>query len=230
MTTESIWTYIQRHYWKYRERIEPIRLILIHTTRGPISMNLQYIATKNWFISRDNRSKDGTWASMASKIIGATGILCEVMPDNRFPTWSAGHMDPIAISYELAQPDNDTPLTEACLNRAALEVARDCLKYNIPARVLPYVSEDNHEQPGIARHDRSANGNHWGKSDPGDLFDDRAFEIRVQHHMEEIQLNNKDKWELEMRRIAAKIQDLTADLKFQEVFDLLSEFGMKASK
>lgn len=232
--TESIWNLIRNHTWKYKERTEPIRLIIIHTTRGPVSMNLQYPATKNWFISRDNRSADGTWASVASKIVGADGTLCEVMPDDYYPTWSAGHMDPIAISYELAQPDNNTPLTEACLDRAAREIARDCFKYDIPAWMLPYVSADNHEAPGIARHDRSANGDYWGKSDPGDLFGQDLFEDQVYDYLEnmkeDVRMNAEEECELALRRVAATVQVLLADLKFQEIVDLFARLGIKPSQ
>ena len=146
-------------------------------------MALQYQATKNWQVSPNNRSPDGAWASMSSRIISDVGQHCVTMPDEFYPTWSAGHMDPIAVSLELAQPANDVPFTAACLERAAVETAKLCLRYGIPPIVLPFVSGDNHEAPGIARHDRSANGRKWGKSDPGQLFDDRAFEERVRYQM-----------------------------------------------
>lgn len=185
---ETIWPQVEPHTWKYAPRWHTPRLILIHATRGNNTMELQYQATKNWQISPNNRvvEADGSaWASMSDRIISHEGQLCRTLPEDRHPTWSAGHMDPWAISYELAQPPESwgLPFTEACLDRAAREVAQDCVRYGIPAVVLPYVSGDNHEAPGIARHDRSANGTTWGKSDPGRFFDDRGFERRVRAYI-----------------------------------------------
>lgn len=182
---ETIWPQVRQHPWKYAQRTDPIRLIIIHSTRGANTMEKQYIATKNWQISPNNKVIDG-WGSMSSRIISHEGQLCISLPDDVYPTWSAGHMDPIGISYELAQPSDDIPFTEACLERAAIEVAKDCIRFNIPPVILPFVSVDNHEAPGIARHDRSANGVKWGKTDPGRLFDDRAFEARVRSNMPKI--------------------------------------------
>ena len=185
---ETIWTQVQAHLWKWERRSQPIRLILIHSTRGNNTMELQYQATKNWQMSPTNigeRDMQGNplWGSMSSRIVSHEGQHCVTVPDDYYPTYSAGHMDPIAISFELAQPNNQTPYTEACLERATIETAKLCLKHHIPPVVLPYVSGDNHEAPGIARHDQSANGRKWGKTDPGQLFDDRAFEERVKYHM-----------------------------------------------
>ena len=50
-------------------------------------------------------------------------------------------------------------------------------------RVLAFLSADNREAPGYVRHDRSANGSYYGKSDPGRLFPDREFEARVRELM-----------------------------------------------
>jgi hypothetical protein len=152
-------------------------------------MEKQYIATKNWQISPNNKvveQNGSVWGSMSSRVISHEGQLCISLPDYVYPTWSAGHMDPIGISYELAQPNNDTPFTDACLERAAIEVAKDCVRFNIPPIILPFVSGNNHEAPGIARHDRSANGIKWGKTDPGSMFDDLAFQQRVVLYMTKI--------------------------------------------
>ena len=220
---ETIWPQVKAHPWKYAARTQPVRLILLHSTRGDNTMELQYQATKNWQISPNNKAPDGTWASMSSRIISHLGQLCVTLPDGYYPTWSAGHMDPIAISYELGQRSNDMPFTEACLERAALEVAKDCVRFNIPAAMLPFVSGDNHEAPGICRHDHSANGVKWGKSDPGKMFDDLAFEARVKKHMGGLLMTEAEKQELAFRRAAAGLAKVLADLKFQDVAN-----GMKA--
>jgi len=185
---ESIFDRLRQHTWKWAPRWHTPRLIIIHSTRSgiPGHMAQEYGSTLNWQMSPSNRvvEADGSvWGSMSDRVIGHDGRLCRSLPDDCHPTWSAGHMDPWAISYELAQPTNDTPFTEATLDRAAREIAKDCGRYNIPPVVLPYVSGDNHEAPGIARHDHSANGRTWGKSDPGVLFDDQAFERRVRAYM-----------------------------------------------
>ena len=136
-------------------------------------------------------------------------------------------MDPLAISYELAQPDDDTPFTAACLERAALEVAKDCSRFGIPPVVLAYVSGDNHEAPGIARHDRSANGDKWGKTDPGRLFDDRAFEARVRHHMRGLVMDKKKEIELGLRRAADDLQGKLGKLQLQVTFEKLYWMGFR---
>lgn len=182
---ESIWPRVQAHSWKHRPRTDSVRLVLLHATRGAAPLEQQYQATKNWMASPANRLGSGaeTWGAVSSRIIGHDGRLCLVVPDERYPVYSAGHMDPLAVSLELAQPDDDTPFAAATLERAALEAARLCRRHGIPPRVLPWVSADNRQAPGIARHDRSDNGRHWGKSDPGRLFDDRWFEQRVRYYM-----------------------------------------------
>lgn len=214
---ESIWPQVQRHPWKYRHRSAPVRLVLIHASRGPAALELQYEATKNWQLSRDNRfESDGeTWAAISSRIIGHDGRHCLVVPDGCYPAYSAGHMDPVAISFELAQPTDATPFAHPTLERAALETARLCRRYAIPPVVLDWVSGDNHEAPGIARHDRSDNGRRWGKTDPGRWFDDRWFEGRVRYYMQiEEDLANC--------RLAAGLRELAAALRDSVIADLLA--------
>lgn len=186
----NIWPAVKSHTWKYRKRDANPKLIEMHAIRGDTTMELQDDSCRNWFKSANNRVRvegGADWASMASRIIGAGGSHTIVMPDDYYPTWSAGHMDPIGISFELAQPPGHPPFTEACLDRAALEVAKCCLQYDIPPVVLPWVSGDNREAPGICRHDNSANGRKWGKDDPGWRFDDGGFEARVKAKILELQ-------------------------------------------
>lgn len=214
---ETIWPQVQLHPWKFRRRIEAVRLVLIHASRGPAALELQYEATKNWQLSPANRFESGgeTWAAISSRIIGHDGRHCLVIPDDWFPAYSAGHMDPLAVSFELAQPDDATAFAAATLERAALETARLCRRYAIPPRVLDWVSADNHEAPGIARHDRSDNGRRWGKSDPGRWFEDRWFEGRVRYYM-----NIED--DLANCRLAAGLRELAAGLRDSVIADLLA--------
>jgi len=224
---EDIWPQVRGHLWKYRRRTQPVRLVIIHSTRsGRPDIGLEYQRTKNWFLSHNNRvADDPPWGSMASFIVGHDGRLCRVIPEDHYPTWSAGHMDPIAISFELAQPTNDAPYTEATLARAALEVARVCRTYRVPAVVLPWVSADNRQAPGIARHDRSDNGWCWGKTDPGRLFDDRSFERRVQRIMDlerELEETRRHVDELGHFRYVHELYHASAALRDSVINELLA--------
>lgn len=191
MRTDSIWKEVMLHGWKYRRRTRPISVILIHSTRGgdaSYTSGQEYRATINWFISPNNRQGGPdvgeTWAAMASRIIGDQGAMCEVVPDDIYPAYSAGHADPIAKSYEFAQPTYNSRYDKADLERGAMEVAVDCKQYGIQPRLIPFLSGDNHEGPGIAFHDWSANGRKYGKSDPGPMFPRDWFVERVAQLME----------------------------------------------
>jgi len=180
--SDNIWAQVQRHSWKYRRRTRPISIVLIHATRSsqPYTSAKEYSATVNWFVSPNNIiRKDETYGSMASRIIGNFGGHCIVMPDDVYPAYSAGHIDPMAISFEICQPTNATPFHPSDIDRAVVEVAAVCKQYGIPPRHIRYLSGDNHEGPGIAFHDASANGTTYGKSDPGVLFDRDGFCGRV---------------------------------------------------
>lgn len=195
MTTETIWPAVQRHAWKYTQRpdprVHPISILLVHATRSGIrgrTSAQDYSATKNWFMSAGNRFESdggGVYAGMTNKIIGDGGKLCVAVPEQFTPTYSAGHIDPIAISYEVAQATNDTPFDPLDLERLETELANDAKRYGIPARHIEFLSGDNRERPGIAYHDGSANGRAWGKSDPGPMFGSRIeFAARVRAAME----------------------------------------------
>ncbi len=187
---DNLWSQIQPHAWKYRQRTAAPRLIEIHATRSGIQGRTaaqEYGSTKAWFLSPTNYVDDwpgvtDDWASMASAIVGG-GKLCLVLPEDVYPHWSLGHADHLAFSLEIGQATNTTPFLDEDLDLAAAYCADLSERYNIPVRVLPYLSGDNHEAPGYVRHDRSANGTTWGKSDPGTLFDDHAFEEMVEVHM-----------------------------------------------
>ncbi len=187
---DNLWSQVKPHAWKYRRRTVTPRLIEIHATRSGIpgrTAAQEYTSTKNWFLSATNYVDDwpgvtDDWASMASAIVGG-GKLCMVLPEDVYPHYSLGHADYEAFSLEIAQATNTTPFLDEDLDLAAAYCADISERYNIPVRVLPYLSGDNHEAPGYVRHDRSANGTIWGKTDPGDQFDDRDFEERVEVHM-----------------------------------------------
>lgn len=180
MITDNIWDQVRQHDWKWTPRTQTISVELIHTTRGGSADNFsEYAGGMNWFISPNNRRQDAPgqrdYAGIASRLVGAGGKMCVVMPDEMVPTFSAGHIDPIGVSWELAQPRIDSPFDPADLDRLVLEVGANCRQHSVPVRMIPFLSGDNHEAPGIAFHDASANGIKWGKSDPGPLFDRAGF-------------------------------------------------------
>lgn len=186
----SIWDRVQRHPWKYRKREYKPRMILLHATRGAQRYNSvqEFEAMLNWQISPDNiiRGDGETYASMANVCIGGGGLLMEIVPDGFYPAYSAGHMDPIAKSYEICQSNDGMPYDLRDIDRLVEEVAEDCVQFGIPPRELIFVSGDNREAPGIARHDRSANGKKYGKSDPGSMFPSLTFYERVARRVEQL--------------------------------------------
>lgn len=189
---DNIWPNVQRDTWKYRRRTQPIILVELHATRSGIPGRTpldEYHATMNWSLSPNNINPRGedTWASMESFICGG-GEVCRVLDDAVWPHYSLGHADPVAYSIEIGQNLASTPFDPDDIEHAARICAWASDRHNIAPRVLPYLSADNHEAyvpdaggriGGFVRHDRSANGGYYGKSDPGPLFDDRAFEALV---------------------------------------------------
>lgn len=184
----------QPHLWKPRTR--PVRLIFLHATRGgSATQAIEYTATKNWFQSPNNNA-GGTWGGCASRIIGPLGEHCIVMDDDKYPTYSGCYgaigppqeycVDEYAISYELAQQNNQIRFTEAQYVRLAQEVAADCRKHGIPPVMVDVRSGQFYPVPtGITRHDRTANGVKLGKSDPGTMFDEAKFLGLLKAELEE---------------------------------------------
>lgn len=187
MISESVWDAVRQHPWKYTLRTAPIRLAFIHTTRGNSRDTFsEYEGGKNWAKSANNIVQvpgERAYASMWSRLVGGGGKLCIVVDDLYVPTFSAGHADPWAISWELCQPRYDTPIHPQDYITLVQDVARVCAQRDIPARAIPFLSGDNREKPGIAFHDASANGVKWGKSDPGPQLDKLRFANDVNDEM-----------------------------------------------
>ena len=185
---DDIWPQLKAsgHTWKFKPRYDgKILLIELHSTRGGVPGHTaaqEYESTKNWFLSPNNVQDGGRWGACSSVIIGG-GRICQVMPDEYWPSFCLGHADPVGLAIEIGQTFNETPFDLRDLELAAQYCAEKSRQYGIPVRVLPFLSADNHEAPGYVRHDRSANGGYYGKSDPGKLFDDRKFEARVREIM-----------------------------------------------
>lgn len=202
------------------ERQWPIRIITIHATRGPTTMELQYTATKNWLQSPSNNQ--GGWGASTNRIISHLGQQCIAVPDNRACTYGAGFggsgswaVDWYAINFELAQPDDDTPFTKECLERTAREVAKLCQQYDISPVWLDSVSQSGPVPTGITGHDRTDNGRKLGKSDPGKLFPVDIFMERVREIMSGASGNGGGDYatRAEMDTLKAEIDALKADLE-----------------
>lgn len=188
--TESIWNDVKPHSWKYEPRHTKIVGALVHATRSTIPNNptqREYEACKNWFKSPNNRTVDSQGrvsAGMTHAVIGGGGKFCVVLPDEMYPTWSAGHMDTGGFwSVEIAQATNDTPFDPLDIERAQHEIAKKAKLHGFPAKHIPFMDGDNKQAPGIAYHDASRNGVILGKSDPGKMppFDNRlAFVAGIQ--------------------------------------------------
>jgi hypothetical protein len=169
--------------WLWRPRTKPIKIIEIHATRGDCPPELQKGAALNNVQSPKNKQGDPPWGGSFSYVIGADGSMGVVLNDNQMPTYSAGYggpgstyaIDEYGISYELAQSAKKEPFTDACLRRAAKEIAAKCKKHGIPAvfRTIPLQVGD--PPPGLVRHDRCQNGIVLGKDDPGVQFNEARF-------------------------------------------------------
>ncbi|MDP9192315.1 MAG: hypothetical protein M3P06_11510 [Acidobacteriota bacterium] len=192
--TESIWNDVKAHTWKYEPRHTPIVGALVHATRSTIPNNptqREYEACKNWFKSPNNRTVDSQGrvsAGMTHAVVGGGGKFCVVLPDEMYPTWSAGHMDTGGFwSVEIAQATNDTPFDPLDIERAQHEIAKKAKLHVFPVKHIPFMDGDNKQAPGIAYHDASRNGVILGKSDPGKMppFNNRlAFVAGIQQLLE----------------------------------------------
>jgi hypothetical protein len=181
--------------WLAVPRTHPIRLVVIHSTRGDTTQELQYSATKNWLMSPGNNQ--GGWGGSTNRIISHEGQMCVCWSDDMSPTYSAGFgfegshwaIDWYAVSFELAQRTFSEEFAEPTLARTAREVALLCAKYSIPPVWLDHVDQTGAVPVGITGHETTDNGRRLGKTDPGsDLsaggrFDAPAFIQRVLREM-----------------------------------------------
>lgn len=173
-------------------RTKPIRFIEIHATRGKTTPEKQKQAALNWVLSPNNKSEHGDWGSSFSHVIGTDGSEGNVLRDDQAPTYSAGYggpgsewsIDEYGISYELAQSADQEPFTDACLRRAAREVAIDCGRYGIPVEFLWVRQQSGTVPTGLVRHDQCQNGIYLGKNDPGVQFNQQYFLSLVRAQMQ----------------------------------------------
>lgn len=175
----NLWPEIQGHAWKWRPRTKEIVLIQIHATRSGQTrhssgrlwnMDDERKSSSWWFTSEDNKVPGAPHEAAMCNILIGNGTITKVLPDSIACHHSLGHADASGLSLEICQPLNNVPFLEVDLRLAAEVVADWSQMYNVPIKVLSYLSYDNHEGPGEIRHDRSAQGKQVGKTDPGDLF------------------------------------------------------------
>jgi hypothetical protein len=207
------------------------RIIEIHATRGGVRWqnwpdeSLEFQATINWVKSPANREVSASgqaWGGCAHAVISEQGQLATIWDKmDRYPTYAAGYgdigwppgwaLDWIGIAYELCQPLGDMPFTDRCLERAAVEVARDCMLFEIEPVRIDYLAqtEDMWTVSGLVGHEDTANGHKVHNSDPGTLFPWENFvaEVRRIIREEEGQMGTPAEWK-------AYTLGLLAELKF----------------
>lgn len=200
--------------WLARPRAELVaygvpatpRIIEIHATRSGVrwdgwpQSSLEFQATCNWVQSDGNKQTNAwlqSWGGCAHAVISERGQLASFWDKAiYYTTYAAGFgglgwpqewaVDWVGISYELCQPLGDMPFTDACLERAALEVAKDCVTYGIAPVRIPYLVQtgDMNVVSGLVGHEDTANGHKVGKTDPGPMFPWDEFIAEVRHQME----------------------------------------------
>jgi hypothetical protein len=153
--------------------------VTAHSSRGPTTMALQGQAVENWMANASNGSAAQGWGSSCDVVIFATGDR-RVMLNYRKerPLYGAGYgnagswdMGAIHLQVELAQPDNDTPFTFACIDSFAEFCAAAAIEFNFPLVRLPFINQTEQPFPrGISSHDATMNGRKLGKTDVGKMF------------------------------------------------------------
>lgn len=181
--------------------VQDIAQIQLHATRGPVSMELQVMATEHWFASPAN--DHGTWGASADFVIGPDirehGEIAIVRFGDwieSFSSWSAGFgvrgagtigASTRGVAIEIAQPDNETDFTDEtieglvwlCQRIDAAIVAAGGVA--VPPQHIAFWDQRAGEAAprGYIGHDELANGVALGKSDPGDRFPWDGFIARL---------------------------------------------------
>ena len=184
--------------WLWRPRTKPIRFIEVHATRGNTTPEKQMSAALNWVQSPNNWQ--GGWGASFSYVIGTDASMGKILNDDQMPTYSSGYggpgsewaIDEYGISFELAQSAAQEPFTDACLRRAAKEIAVKCQQYGISPVFIEIPVQRGVVPTGLVRHDRCQNGYVLGKTDPGPQFSDTDFIALLMAEMQEPQRREED--------------------------------------
>lgn len=171
---DDIWPNVEANPWKYRTGRVGIRGIIWHATRSgqaQFSPETEYGATLNWFKSPNNRIEhpQGAYSGMSNYVIGG-GRICQAVPDDLVPAFSAGVHDYHALSVEMAQPLSDIPYDPRDIALARQFAQEKSTEYGFSLGRLTYVDGLNSQWPGEVGHEDTKQGRRSGKSDPGQLF------------------------------------------------------------
>lgn len=163
-----------------RPREHKPRFILIHTTQGNASIEVQYTATINWFAAGGTNSST-SWGSSADMVIGHLGqeawFTDQQDRDYRQTrsNWSAGFgaggtygADEYGIAIEVAQTAKGERPPQAALNALVQRCIALCREYDIePVRILHLKQLTSEPVPsGLVGHEDTENGRKTGKWDP----------------------------------------------------------------
>lgn len=126
-------------------------MIVLHSTRGGQVEGVEAQATINWFMNPES-------AASAHLLITRNGEIIRFV-DDYDQAWASGqYLNMRSLQVEMEQPDNDTPFTDAQMASVATAVRYWMQKHNIAI---------DH----VVGHDQTEQGQAYGKSDPGKMFD-----------------------------------------------------------
>ena len=178
-------------HWLRRPRTKPPRVIIIHGTRGPTTLEAQYDATINWFTNSGNGRADQGWGSQADAVVGTRPDEITFFGDYRTSrsNWSAGFggssattwgADEWALSLELAHRALGDPFHDQVIANALIVCRHWMEEFAIPATHTTWSQLRSEDVPrGLIGHDETANGRRLGKSDPGPSFPWHDFLARL---------------------------------------------------
>jgi N-acetyl-anhydromuramyl-L-alanine amidase AmpD len=130
--------------------------IVLHSTRSGMSgeraLETEYGRTISWFMT------PGANAS-AHRVIGyVPGQHAQIVPDD-YVAWHAGEMNDEWLGIEFCQPRPADPFSEYQFAVGVTVCVEWCTRYGIEPSPRT-----------IVRHQDTAQGKRWGKTDPGDMF------------------------------------------------------------
>lgn len=182
-------TYVERREkgrnawnWKaYPGRAGIIAGVTIHSTRsGATSPTYDDgPGTENWGMNPNNGSAAQGYGVYWDALIYRDGTrVISTDWDREYATWTAGYGRgggtwPLGLYYlqiEVSQSRADQPFSDASIDSLAQLVAAASAKYAFPIERIPFVTQLGARPRGITTHEGSANGEAYGKSDPGPLF------------------------------------------------------------
>lgn len=153
-----------------------IKGVFIHSTRSGRTDGDDGPGTENWANHPENPG--GFWDLLIFE--NGQQVKSTNWEQDEQPLWCAGggalgsgtwSAQDNYIHVELAQGTNDDPFTAEQMESLAQFVAEQALLHKFAVRRIDYLTQKGAPPEGLASHDASANGTHYGKSDPGTMFD-----------------------------------------------------------